>query len=544
MISATISPSVLAVSSLETTNEVALNAESSSFSQTVVRGTRGNTINISASTGSQATLNLGGPEMGFWVQMNISGSTEVTLNTYETDVEEIVSGSSTLDIKGREELAQPLVPATYDMNITIDGREVARGKFIIEPRGETGFTGDIERWASPAAGIDEVQHPSELSNAIPISPENETVVPKGRWVAFRVNTSKFSEGFLRASGNATDKFSASFVEQNPDMNTEPTTFSGTDIEKFVSVPKDDALYFFVNTGRHGINANSTYRVNVTVIGDTPFVDRPESVITNFTVVKPQVGLQRSKTPIIVNSTETIRGSTTFLPGETINITAKYNGVPPFIKPKEATVQSNQTFKTSFDFSDVTRGDTFIITLPDQDKSYQAVRAWEVRINHTGEKIKLSEDATITGEAKLEPGSQFEVQANYDGDHSSFSKSKTVIVTQSGDFSVDFDLSEASPGGNLSVSVPAYNKTVPAVITSTTPTTTASTTESTSTTTTTTLTTTQTTKSHSASETTRKALTQQPITQQTEQSSSPVPGFTFRSTLLAILTVILLVRRHR
>lgn len=564
LISASVSPPLLVGASPEATNEEALNAQSGgSFSPTIVRGTRGNKINISVSTDSDATLNLGSRDIGFLAQVNISGSTEVTLDTYQTNLSKLVSGGGDTNVVTHDsELNKPLVAGTYNMNITVDGREVALGKFIIEPRGTPEFTGDIERWASPAAELGDTQQPSSLPNALSITPENETPIPKGRWAAFRVNTSEFSEGFLRMPGNVSEKFAVSFVEQNPELNTRPNTFTARDSNfSFVNAPSEDSLYFFVNTGNHGIEADSTYRVNVSVIGDNPFVKYPESVETNFSVVEPQANLQYSGTPMDVNTTDTIRGTTTLLPGEDVNITARYDGFPPFFKEETATVKQNQTFEMDFDFSSLERGDTFTITLPDQDKTYEAVRAWEVRLNYTGEKIQLSKDATITGDSKLDPGTEFKVEANYEGEYSSFSQSKTVVVTQTGDFSVDFDLKEASPDGNLSIRVPAYNKTVPAILVPTTTTTTtapattqqpATTTTPDTTTTTATQTETQTTESNATSETTgevteettQEALTQQRVTQQAEQSSQPIPGFTSLSTLFAIFAALLLISRRR
>lgn len=543
VLSASLSPLGLTGSSQAVATEAAL-ADDASFSENVVRVTQGNTVNFSASADSQATLNLGSPDMGFWVQMPISGSTQLSLDTYETNVTDMIEGGD-LTLKTTP-LDAPLEPGTYSMNITVNGREVALGKLIIDPRGAPEFTDDIETWVAPRGGNTDVNRPSDLSNAIAVPSESEPTVPTGRTVAFRVNTSEFSEGFLRPEGNAAEKFAAQFVETDPDRNTPANQFRGADIATFVNVPSEDSLYLLVNTGRHNITANHTYRVNVSVVGDTPFVDRPESITTTFSVVKPEVRLDQSTTPLTANATETIRGTSTLLPGETINVTAKYDGVPPLFAPKQATVRPNQTFAVTFDLSAVRRGDTFEISLPDQDTTYQAVRAWEVRINHTGEKLTVTENATITGETKLKPGTQFAIEAHYDEGDSSFTKRETVNVTASRDFQVHFDLSEASPDGELSIRVPAYNTSLPAIVQSA-PTTSPSTTTPRTPTHTPTPTETQTTTPTATDGLTQQAVqeTATPLTQQPVRSDpgQNVPGFAVWGTLVALLLTVLLGRQY-
>jgi len=521
-----------------------------SFSPKVVRGTRGNTLNISASVDGPATLNLGSPGNGFWVQMEISGSAEISLDTYETDVDDIVNGGGTLTKKVKQ-VDRPLAAATYDMNITIDGREVALGKFIIKPRGSPQFSDEIDQWIiPPTTNIGEVTDPVETEGAIPVDAETEPSVAKGRWVVLEVNTSEFSNGFVRSTENASDLFGVTFEQQNSTMNVQPNRFDESEIEKFVHVPQDDSLYAFVNTGRHGIEPGDRYRVNVSVVGESPFVDGQPSVTTNFSVVTARAQIEHATEPIQVNKTETIRGTTTLPPGEMINITATYDGIPPFIEPKQTTVRANQTFQTTFDFSDVRRGDRFTITLPDQNQEYHAVRTWEVRLNHTGNQLTLTEDGTITGEAKLEAGSQFEIQANYKHESSSFTKSQRVVVDQTGGFTAHFDLNDASPDGNLSISIPDYNKTVPANLRTQEPTPTAQTTTSTATTTTTTThttsaktTTTQTTTSSGLTQAS-SAQHQTPISQQTIEDSQSVPGFGSLTTIIVLLGALLVAIRRQ
>jgi len=529
---------------------LATQSTSASFSPNVVRVTQGNTLNISASVDGPATLNLGSPENGFWVQMEISGSTEISLDTYETEVDDIVNGGGTLTTKVKQ-VDRPLAATTYDMNITVDGREVALGKFIIKPRGSPEFSDDIDQWIiPPTTNIGEVTDPVEIEDAIPVDAETEPSVAKGRWVVLEVNTSEFSNGFVRSSESASDLFGVTFEQQSSTMNVQPNRFDESEIEKFVHVPQDDSLYAFVNTGRHGIEPGDRYRANVSVVGESPFVDGQPSVSTNFSVVTARAKIEYATEPIPVNETETIRGTTTLPPGETINITATYDGIPPFIEPKQATVRANQTFQTTFDFSDVRRGDRFTITLPDQNKEYHAVRTWEVRLNHTGDQLTLAEDATITGEAKLEAGSQFEIQANYKRESSSFTKSQHVVVNQSGGFTAHFDLSDASPDGNLSISIPNYNKTVPANLRTQEPTPTAQTTTATATTTTT-ATHTSTAKTTTTQTTTNSGLTQAssaqqqtPISQQTIEDSQSVPGFGSLTTIIVLLGALLVAIRRQ
>ncbi|WP_135806377.1 BGTF surface domain-containing protein [Halorussus marinus] len=522
-----------------------------SFSPKVVRGTRGNTLNISASVDGPATLNLGSPGNGFWVQMEISGSTEISLNTYETSVEQIVSGGGSLTKKVKE-VDRPLAAATYDMNITVDGREVALGKFIIKPRSPPEFSGNIDQWIiPPTTDVSEVTDPVETEGSIPVDSGTIPSVAKGRWVVLAVNTSEFSNGFLRSSENASDLFTAQFEQQSSTMNVQPNRFDETDIEKFVNEPQTDSLYAFVNTGRHGIEAGDRYRANVSVVGDNPFVDGQPSTTADFSVVTARAQLEHATDPIQVNGTDTIRGTTTLPPGERINITASYDGIPPFVETKQATVRANQTFQTTFDFSDVRRGDRFTITLSDQNKKYSAVRIWEVRLNYTGDQITLTEDASVTGEAKVEPGSQFDVQVHYNEGSSSFTKNQRVVVNQTGGFTANFDLSDASSTGNLSVEIPEYNKTVPASLT-----TKESTFTTTSTTQTTTRETTKTTRTTTSKTTTNEAATEagitqassgnpeSPINQQTIEDSQSVPGFRAITTIIVLVGCFLVAIRRQ
>ncbi|USZ67384.1 hypothetical protein NGM10_11675 [Halorussus salilacus] len=547
VVCASVGPVVTARSNADTSSSARIDGAvaAADFDENVVRVTQGESVNFSVSSDADATLNIGSPEMGFWAQSNVSGSSEVTLDTYETDADDIVRGDIDPDLR-TEPLDSPLEPGTYDMNLTVNGKQTALAKLIVEPKGEPGLGNDVDRWILPSGTeLDDVEEPSEVDGAVSVASDEELRVAQGRWVAFGVNTSEFSAGFVGSSSNATDLFGAEFTETDPEMNTEENRFNAANLEKVVHVREDGSVYFFVNTAQHGIDANETYRANVSVVGDSPFLDGPEWVQSSFSVVPPKAELVHAGEPIQLNATETLRGETTLPPGETVNVTASYDGVPPFVEPKEATVESNQSFAVEFDFSDVRRGETVEIALPDQQKTYDGVRIWEVRIDHTGEKVELTKDATITGDTKLEPGSEFDMEVAYTGESSSFTKQKTVIVNQDGEFSADFDLDDASEDGNLSISIPEYNKTVPAILTSqeTTDTPASTTTSTPSSTTTETSTTTQeTTTTDEPTEETDTA-TESPLTQQTIQENQSVPGFTLVSTLFVLLAAILLgVRR--
>ncbi|WP_458188052.1 DUF7827 domain-containing protein [Haladaptatus sp. NG-WS-4] len=120
-----------------------VDAKQASFVDTTVSDERGDVIEVTVHASKAATVNVGSPADGFWVQVNVSkGKTTLAINTYRANDNESAVTRVEGGMRGKPDakiLAEtgPLQRGVYDMNVTVDGIRQDVGSFTVKER-ETG----------------------------------------------------------------------------------------------------------------------------------------------------------------------------------------------------------------------------------------------------------------------------------------------------------------------------------------------------------------------------------------------------------------------
>jgi hypothetical protein len=304
---------------------------------------RGDVIPITVHASKGATVNIGSPEQGSWVQVNVTkGTTTLDLNTYRAEDPNEVISLKKGGIKGTPNVripseSGPLQPGVYDMNVTVDGITQDIGSFTVEQR-ETG-----DAWAGvlptpESANPDDFETPDDLRKAA--SATINGTVAKGDQFALAVNVSGMS-GFL---------------------------------DKSMLDDESDVLYLVLDTDGHDIETGDTYDVTFEISAENDLISESERATTTFSVEERRVSLDYSGDVLVVEDETRIGGTTNLAPGTMVNVTAYDTGRNSFFWPKIATVTEERTLGATFDFSGVEPGTSFSIELRDQDRTITGVVA--------------------------------------------------------------------------------------------------------------------------------------------------------------------------
>jgi len=354
-------------------------APSGSFGENVVYADRGDVLNVTVSTSEAGTVNLGSPEQGFWLQVEVGGgTTELSINTYKVgregtaESEWFVNGNPSVELK-TDRLSAPLEVAEYPMNVTVNGVAQDKAGFVIEERSTNGISARI---APRSANVGELS-PGDVAGATTPLPANGTVA-RGDWYVVRVDATGLN-GLLPDDLPNDNGVDVSFAQSGRDMNVEPNafnvsspSFSFADGERIVATPDREGFYLFVDTAEHGVSAGDRYDVTFSVAADGPLADEREAVSTGVRVVERRVDLRYDGDRIVFENRTTLRADTTLAPGTTVNLTATDDDLPPIHEPRTKTVGGDRAFAATFDFSDYEAGRELAVRLRDQDRTHDAV----------------------------------------------------------------------------------------------------------------------------------------------------------------------------
>ncbi|WP_227374417.1 DUF7827 domain-containing protein [Haladaptatus halobius] len=197
-----------------------VDAKQANFADTTVSDERGDVIEVTVRASERATVNLGSPDDGFWVQVKVpKGKTTLAINTYQVrdnkSAVTLVEGG----MCGRtaEILSEtgPLQRGMYDMNVTVGGITQEVGSFTVKER----ETGDAKMMVLPAnTDVSKFESPDDLRKAASET-ENGTIA-KGDQFVLALDASGLG-GFIERpnlSGGA-ENVTVSFYESNYERNT-------------------------------------------------------------------------------------------------------------------------------------------------------------------------------------------------------------------------------------------------------------------------------------------------------------------------------------
>lgn len=404
-----------------------------SFGERQVHEQRGDVANITVKTSQAATVNIGSPSKGFWLQLRVGGgTTKLNLNTFKAGESNRYALSEMVwatkgSVKSRtlktRSIEGPLDVADYQMNVTINGQEQALGTLFIEERETRDITARI---APRATNVEKLETGSDM-RAASVPPVNGSVA-RDDWLLLEIKATgldgALSKSRLDGDGGI---MAVEFRQTNPKMNKRPNEFTGASVERLFTDESTEGFYLAVDTGEHGIQPGDRYNVSFVVPADSRLADEREVVSTTIRVLERRVDIVRRGPgdAVVVEGETKIEGSTTLTPGTTINISARGTGAAPFLIPKTVTVGSDRTFAVTMDFSDVEPGRQFEIRLPDQRRRIPAVV--EIRATTTTATTKTTTRTTTTSPTTT-PTPQTTTPPDGDGNGTATTENATTATT--------------------------------------------------------------------------------------------------------------------
>jgi PGF-CTERM protein len=346
----------------------------------VVYEHRGDVANITVDSSTKGYVNIGSPSEAFWLRIKVgSGTTKLRLNTYKAgmatsrqEMDAALQGGTVVEASVTP-ISEPLESAQYEMNVTTNsGRELGIGTLVVEKRSTNG----IDAYIAPRqTNVEELDSPEAIEKAT-VPPWSNGTVAHDDWVVLEINASGLSGIVSKDRLDGDDGIEVTFEQVSGQINADPNSFDGSDVERFVPNRSGEGFFLLVDTGENKVKADERYNVTFSVAASSPLADERESVSTSFRTVPRRIQIDRNgrSDKIVVEGKTRISGATTLTPGTTINLTARDTGLEPLRIPKTLTVTENRTFAATYDFSDFEPGREFEFRLEDQKTSITAVVA--------------------------------------------------------------------------------------------------------------------------------------------------------------------------
>ncbi|RDZ43541.1 hypothetical protein C5B86_10885 [Haloferax sp. Atlit-19N] len=369
------------------TPAVAADEPTASFGEDVITVTRGDVVEIRVQHSQPGTLHIGGDGYGYHLTVALvgSGTTTLTIDTYNSTgaPETYVSGGGNKTLHTGH-LSEPIEPATYMMNVTIDGVERAIGQLDVTERGNTSATTNV----APASlnDSDSSVSPGDVRGVM----TERTTVAKGDLAVVRLNESGLESALnpddVTGGANARGiEITLNQLEVRP--NREQQTFLATP-ENGTTVVTDfenDEVFVVWDTSELPLEGDTEeYELQVTLRGDhSDFVD--EDTITarsRVRLVEPTVSIEvRNETVYPWESLRVnVTGETTLAPNSVVELRARAPG-QPFLKLVPMTVTANRTVSQNLTFAPDDRGLTFPLWVRDyRDETEHTMRILDSEAN--------------------------------------------------------------------------------------------------------------------------------------------------------------------
>lgn len=336
----------------------ASNIGNATFEENTVTVTRGDTVKIPVKFDDTATVWIGSEQTGFLLEVVLSGSGKRTIeiDTYATtgSPSSFVSGASSVTLH-TPPLQRPLVPATYMMNVTVDGVEQDIGSLTVEPREEM----SAETRVAPQSllddgtpSIDAAMKASVLGDTVAVG--DVAVIPiEESGLENALNTDDL-DGDAGANG-----VRIQFSELDPEPNTDPETLVLTEDPGLSIVPdlENDRFMVLWDTSTRTLQpySNHSWQLDVVLTETNGLVEADTTVAsTRVQLAEPTVSVDGDDHVTFYpwdDATIVMAGEANLAPGTTLNVRAKSID-PPMLVKDDVTVARDGGWKTALDLSDV------------------------------------------------------------------------------------------------------------------------------------------------------------------------------------------------
>ncbi|SFR57569.1 PGF-CTERM protein/surface glycoprotein [Halogeometricum rufum] len=401
---------------LATDNQSGVEAESSSIVVTdagegradiggsgIITEQRGDVANITITLQNTdyATLTLGSDDVGYRSNVTVedeNGDGEVNLlfNTWAaTGRSGNVENTNVYDVPNLEDDDDSITDATieegvdsllesgeYDLEVRAGQSEEEDsqgvGTLTLEERNTT----SIRSWTAPTGtSFDDTEELYDAVGDNNLTQSNQ--IAYGDMAVHQLEASGL-EGLLGAQDedevtseffdNDGDEYKLTVEQMDPGANRDPyQVLLGPDNATVWADSENDTYFIIYDTDSNNLNTDTrsiedddTLEANFTVYEDEDNltdVEDGETVLDEYSFVEAEYMVDE---PVNVSASgeQTIMGETTVAPGTEVSLRARSSGdtQPSFLKTATVYVTENQTFSSTFDFSEQEVGDTFELTV--------------------------------------------------------------------------------------------------------------------------------------------------------------------------------------
>jgi hypothetical protein len=323
--------------------------------------TRGETLNITVTHSDPASLHLGGDDVGYHLEVELSGSgtDTVKIDTYESTgpVSSYVEGGTPTLHTPRP--PRPLAPVEYLVNVTIDGVEQDLGTVVVEPRKPMNAStyvapGTVDPSETDAGGLREKLTRRER-------------VARGDVAVIQLNESALESAFNPddlSGGAAAEGIRVNFTQVDPPRNREPTSFTADadNVTVFPQFDRDQVLFAWNTSDVPVDHGPQTYEVAVSLTGAHNELVEEDRVVAegDVTVVEPRMSISADPRFVLYPGRRnlSVAGETNLAPGRALEVRARSDRNQTFLRKHAVEVDANGTFAADFDFADLDRGIEF------------------------------------------------------------------------------------------------------------------------------------------------------------------------------------------
>ncbi|MFW6385288.1 MAG: DUF7282 domain-containing protein, partial [Halodesulfurarchaeum sp.] len=372
-------------------------------SSNTVTVTRGDSVDIEFSHSGPATLQVGGDDMGYHLEVEAggSGSSTVTIDTYRSasaNPNDYVSGGTPTLVDPADGLDSALQPGRYSLNLTVDGTTVDLGTLVIEEREET----TVRTGTAPGSlDLDD----ADAEDVLDATTERERVA-KGDLAVVAFEAEGLSEAIdtdRLDGGPGANGIEVHFEDASPRPNKPKQSFHATeshDTHVFYDEEEGTLVIAWetddveLRKGTHRYDVSFAIRAEHTELleDDAEDVEGPTGSIA---VVEPDVDLDTADELTVYPWDDRqirLAGSTTLAPGTTFPFRAQLDDPDPFFETATTTVEEDGTFATTISLAGVPRGTTLPVWILD----HRDIAEWDVEIREATAELDLPEQTVEDG----------------------------------------------------------------------------------------------------------------------------------------------------
>lgn len=367
--------------------------QETSLEQSTYRASAGTVVDLALSVpeGAEGTVNVGSTDVGYlataeFADSDNSGSVTLSLNTYLAGRPEagapasawtVGDGDSLTGTRLRTEpLSDPLDPAAYDVNVTVDGVEADVAVIGLEAATVTNTT----TYTAPGGALDD---PGTLTATDRIA--------VGDTLVARADAPSLLGPLEAASGDSTTERFRSLVADDDvrfgldevgdgESDDEAELDLGASVDAGaveVETTADGTVTLLLDESEAvfdgGETAGGRFEMDVVLLEEAGLAEENLATDAEFTFTERAASVDTgggSRLELPATADATVRGTTTVAPGTAVEVVVRRSG--RFRRAQTVTVTENRSFAAAFDLGSVEPGTELTVQVADLGGRTQGV----------------------------------------------------------------------------------------------------------------------------------------------------------------------------